>query len=161
MGDITIAWNPVLGYGDWTMFGADLLSGNDLATAVLVSICTDRLASSDFTPPPPGNTRDRRGWWGDTYSTSQIGSRLWQLERAIKSNSGLLLALAQDYTAEALQWLLDDGVVGSLNIVAQWQNLTFLALSITATMPNGTTQSFFFSWVWNQPATPQLAIYYA
>jgi len=149
MTDITIGWNNSTGTADWLMNGPDLQSGNDLATAIIVSLFTDRLASSDYVPPPPASPKDRRGWWADTYNSSLIGSRLWQLYRGVKTNSQTILLQAADYAAEALQWLIDDGVVGSFSIYAQWQNANFLAISVTANMPNSTSQTFRFAWAWN------------
>jgi phage gp46-like protein len=75
----------------------------------LISLMTDRRARGD--DPIPDGT-DPRGWWADAMDGQQIGSRLWLLERA--RNLPEVLRLAEDYIKEALQWLVDDGVAGSI-----------------------------------------------
>jgi phage gp46-like protein len=99
MSDISIAWSPALGRGDWVQLGTQLQSGNDLANAVMISLFTDRTANSDDIIPD--GTNDPRGWWGDDAAVP-IGSRLWLLSRAKQTTE--TLARAQDYIAEALQW---------------------------------------------------------
>src|SRR5260370_260114 len=107
MSDTTIIWNPALGYGDWDMDGAQLVAGDDLLTAVYISLFTDRVASPDDVIPD--GTQDPRGWWGDAGQDVLIGSRLWLLNRAKQTTE--TLNLAKDYITEALKWLIDDGVV--------------------------------------------------
>ena len=132
----------------------DLLSGNDLATSVLISLMTDRVAQAGYVPPQPSDGNPR-GWWGDAFLPPDIGplgSRLWQLRRAIK-NQGTLNA-AQDMAAEALQWMITRNVVASFNISAWWLNGTYLAMSIVANKPNGKSQTLpspggNYLWVWN------------
>ena len=104
MADISTIWNST--NGDWQLSGKSLASGKDLLTAVVISLFTDRQAEPDN--PISDGTDDLRGWWGDTGS-DRIGSRLWLLERSKRTQA--TLQLAQGYIAEALQWLIDDGVV--------------------------------------------------
>ncbi len=62
MTDITTIWDEEQSIGDWQSGQGDLLSGNDLETAILISLFTDRLARAD----DDFDGDDRRGWWGDT-----------------------------------------------------------------------------------------------
>ena len=145
MTDIRIFWTA--DRGDWTLTGGAIEMGDDLESAILISLFTDRLATTDF--KPTDGTNDRRGWWGDSYADAddvQIGSRLWQLERSKKLTS--TLNKAREYCAESLQWLIDDGVVSVFKIDAEWQNSTRLALRIAATRPDGSTRPFNFSFAW-------------
>ena len=145
--DIAIVWDQAKGRGDWAMAGADLQSGSDLQSAILVSLFTDRRAPPDYQGPAPWDG-NRRGCWVDTYNGFQLGSLLWTLNRSIKSTR--VLVLAKQYAADALAWLVETGVVLAFDINAQWVNRTMLGLSIRATMPSGPAQSFQFSWVWGQ-----------
>lgn len=119
MTDIRLVYNNKYGtqgygYADLQLIGPVFDTSNDLATAVTVSLFTDRLA--DPSDPLPQGEDDRRGWWGDSYADNAgdlIGSRLWLLFRT-KSDNRLPLR-AQGYILEALQWLIDDGVAGSVN----------------------------------------------
>jgi phage gp46-like protein len=142
MSDITTLWNVTR--GDWAQAGLALASGNDLATAILISLFTDRQVSEDETIPD--GTKDPRGWWGDD-GQYLIGSRLWLLERAKRTQD--TLTLAQSYIEEALQWLIDDGVVGSFDIFCEWTQQHMLGARITAIRPDGASQVLNFSWAWN------------
>lgn len=144
MNDISIAWSPTFGRGDWVQLGAQLQSGNDLATAVMISLFTDRTALSDDVIPD--GTNDPRGWWGDDSATP-IGSRLWLLGRAKQTTE--TLARAQDYIAEALQWLIDDGVVARFDIVTEWTRASQLGARIIAYEPSGAALMMNSASAWN------------
>ncbi|CAG9248590.1 putative Mu-like prophage FluMu protein gp46 [Burkholderia diffusa] len=146
MADITTVWQVPRLLGDWVLAGPSLLSGNDLHTAVLISLFTDRLAlPSD--PTPDG---DRRGWWGDDPLHS-IGSRLWLLER-VKGPLDVPQRV-RDYVAEALQWLLDDGVVARFDIDAQWITPNRVDLSVIANRRDGSRVAMKFPQVWTSSAS--------
>lgn len=128
MPDISTLWHTT--YGDWSLAGADLESGDDIVTAVLISLFTDRLAGPDDVLTD--GTNDRRGWWADS-SNNAIGSRLWLLTRA--KHTTATLGLAEAYIAEALQWLLDDGVASKIDIRAEWERTDALSAHITVHVP--------------------------
>lgn len=141
MADITISWSPADGRGDWTFVpGGDLDTGDDLATAILLSLFTDRPALKD--DAIPDGTTDRRGWWGD----QELGSRLWLLERAKQTTE--TLQRARDYIAEALQWLVEDGVVVRIEIETAWLRRSTLGARITAYRADGRTVALSYSWAW-------------
>lgn len=102
---------------DWAVANGDLLTDGGLDTAVAISLWTDRLANEDdVLPAGDGN---RRGWWGDAYlpplangQADYIGSRLWLLARSLQILQ--TAQRAQAYCQEALQWLVDDGVVAQV-----------------------------------------------
>jgi phage gp46-like protein len=98
-----------------------------LATAVLISLFTDGRALPDD-ELPLGQT-ERRGWVGDEF----MGAA--DTEAAPQSNDGwgslLWLVLtgkaapdvperARFYASQALAWMVRDGVVGRVDVVAQW-----------------------------------------
>ena len=144
MPDITTVWDVNDGRGDWKLNGAQLASGNDLATAVLISVFTDRQCLDDDTIPD--NTGDARGWWGDLEQTVPIGSRLWLLERAKETTE--TLQRASDYIKEALQWMIDDGVVAKFDVLTEWTRPGMLGAQITAHKQDGTTVAMQFDWAW-------------
>lgn len=143
MSDTTIIWQPSLGHGDWNLDGALLQTGNDLETAILISLFTDREANPDDVIPD--GTNDPRGWWGDA-GTYPIGSRLWLLDREKQTQA--TLGHAQDYVAEALQWLIDDKVVARFDILAEWTKAGELGIQIVAYMQDGSTKAMNYTWVW-------------
>lgn len=143
MADITISWDAAYNRGDWTMAGPVLTTGSDLQTAILISIFSDRMAQPDDVIPD--GTNDPRGWWAD--DEVPIGSRMWLLKRAKQTTQ--TLQRAYDYLAEALQWLIDDGVVGRFDINVQWVRAGMLGASITAYKPNGTQLTTGqYTWAW-------------
>lgn len=125
MSDISTLWNTTR--GDWTLAGADLASGNDVITGVLISLFTDRVAGVDDVIPD--GTADPRGWWGDD-ETHPVGSRLWLIDRAKKTQA--TLGLAQSYIQEALQWLIDDGVCSRVDVYVEWSANHTLGAQVTA-----------------------------
>ncbi|MFX1675214.1 phage GP46 family protein [Paraburkholderia sp. A2WS-5] len=153
-GLVTLASAPLLNallswtgsYITDTVSGGDLARGDDLETAVLVSIFTDRAANPDDVIPD--GTGDPRGWWGDIGEDKPIGSRLWLLDRSKQTQE--VLNNARDYINEALQWLIDDGVVASIDVQTQWVRDTFLGAWITLYQPTGTQISMTYAWAWQQ-----------
>ncbi|MBB3256855.1 phage gp46-like protein [Paraburkholderia bannensis] len=144
MADIAISWDSANSRGDWTMNGPVLATGNDIETAILISIFTDRMAQSGDVIPD--GTNDPRGWWAD--DDVPIGSRMWLLKRAKQTTQ--TLQLAYDYLAEALQWMVDDGVVGKFDITTQWVRRGMLGATIVAYSPTGTILSKGqYSWAWS------------
>ncbi|WP_227728715.1 phage GP46 family protein [Yersinia proxima] len=140
--DIKTVWEVDTLLGDWQTGGGGLLDGNDLETAILISLFTDRLARADDAI----DSDDRRGWWGDTGSEYPIGSRLWLLRREKLTTKVALKA--EDYAAEALAWLIDDGVVTAISANAQIIYPNRLNLLISYQQPAKTQASVKFSWVW-------------
>lgn len=122
----------------------DLQSGNDLETAILISLFTDREANPGDVIPD--GTGDARGWVGDQDQDYQIGSRLWLLSRAKQTLE--TLQRASDYIAEALQWLIDDGVVARFDITVEWTRPSMLGARIVAYSGDGAIVPMNFSWVW-------------
>ncbi len=149
MPDIAIAWDPLHFRGDWSVSAGDLaLDAGGLRSAVLLSLFTDRRASSDYVPPA-GDPPDRRGWWGDTYESALLGSRLWQLNRAKKTDSVALRNRAADYCREALQWLLDDGIAQSVTVNVTWLTPQTLAIAVAILKPLDAQPVLFrFDWAW-------------
>ncbi|CAP57509.1 phage GP46 family protein [Gluconacetobacter diazotrophicus] len=163
--DIAISWDPTTGTGDWSIVGGDLALGDDLTSAVMISIFTDRVAPAQpdttdvavgITAPsgPTGSAQDdRRGWWGDAFADVPIGSRLWELARAVKAGATAIPAEVKAVLAEALQWMVDDGVASSVVVDAWWDpaNRQAIAFSVTVTEATSSTPiTFRFSWSWQE-----------
>lgn len=145
MSDTTIFWNPATGFGDWALSGGQLAAGDDVQTAVLISLFTDRVANVD--DEIPDGSDDPGGWWGDAGHDVVIGSRLWLLRRAKQTVE--TLNLAKDYIAEALQWLIDDGVVGHFDITVEWTKPGMLGANVVAYKPTGGPSAMQFFWNWS------------
>jgi phage gp46-like protein len=122
------SWDDALWMADWVIEPPDLAHGHDLETAVIISLFTDGLAASDDVLPD--NTDDRRGWWGDTAPDPRdpIGSKLWLLSREKQTNDVRLRA--EEYTRNALAWMLTDGVADQINVAAAWVDLGRLEVTV-------------------------------
>lgn len=57
---------------------------------------------------------------------------------------------AQDYAAEALQWMIDDGVVADFDISADWINPNRLDLTVIANRADGSRVAMKFPQVWTR-----------
>lgn len=87
-----------------------------LSRAVISSLFSWRRARDDDSIP----AESRQGWWGDTFSPvsgDEWGSRLWLLTR--ENLTPDTLARAREYSLEALQWLIDDGVAARVEVDAE------------------------------------------
>lgn len=112
---------------DLSEFEAD-----ELAQAVLISLFSWRRSADDDGVAAPY----RQGWWGDSFSTAQIGSKLWLLQREKLTQEVILRA--QEYAKEALQWLIDDAVAESVDVVAEAGGAGRLDLSVVIAKPRDT-----------------------
>ena len=144
MSDTSTVWNSALQYGDWVLVGANLQTGNDVETAVLISLFTDRLANPDDTIPD--GTNDPRGWVGDLGQNVLIGSRLWLLGRSKLTPK--VAATAQSMAAEALQWMIDDSVVARFDIITEIVLPNQLDMQVVAYKQDGTKIAMDFTNAW-------------
>ncbi|MGN6589303.1 MAG: phage GP46 family protein [Sphingomicrobium sp.] len=148
MADIAISWDEANSRGDWTMNGSVLATGNDIETAILISVFSDRMAQPGDASSDgkfPDGTDDPRGWWAD--DEVPIGSRMWLLRRAKQTTE--TLQRAYDYLAESLQWMVDDGVVARFDISTQWVRKGMLGAVIAAYSPSGALLfKGRYAWAW-------------
>lgn len=145
MSDTTTVWDVRRSRGSWVLDGAALRTGSDLATGIVLSAFTDRVANPEDIIPD--GTGDPRGWWGDQGQAVPIGSRLWLLERAKQNDD--TLRRAYDYLTECLQWMLDDGVVAKFDILVEWTRTSMLGAQVVAYRKDGTNETTAFTWAWN------------
>jgi len=145
MSDIATTWLVETGVGDWSISGGALASGDDLGSAVLISLFTDRLSNDDDVPPDGSN--DRRGWWGDEGEDVPVGSRLWLLDRS-RLNADVANT-AQIYMEEALKWIVDDQVAAKVTVNTVIAGGSRLDAIVTVTQHDGTATQLKYNWVWS------------
>ena len=115
---------------DISDFGVD-----ELAAAVLISLFSWRKSVPDDGIKAP----NRQGWWGDTFAEvagDRIGSRLWLLQR--QKILPTTLRRAEAYAKEALQWLIDDAVVGRVDVTASREGVEGIVLQVVCYRPDDT-----------------------
>ncbi|WP_233869209.1 phage GP46 family protein [Paraburkholderia adhaesiva] len=121
MGDVRTVWYNPQQVADYVVENGLLGNDDGLVSAALISLFTDGRALDDDVIPdaPAGQTGDPRGWWADEYSSTAndaIGSRLWLNESA--KQLPIVLTQDQERAREALQWMLDDGLVSQIDVTA-------------------------------------------
>lgn len=179
MTDIALKFDTALGGYDLALssgsVGPDLATDDGMDTAIAISLFSDARARPDDRLPGSGSPGlddpgaaglARRGWWGDGLSDidgDRTGSRLWLLGR--EKMTPELLNRIRDYTTEALDWLVADGVARTVAVAADWIDWTagpgdrvmvggrvvragLVGLSVTVTRPDGTGGPRHFDHVW-------------
>lgn len=75
-------------------------------------------------------------WWADTT----LGSKLHELNR--EKDVSRVALLAQQYSEQALQPLLDDGRASAITVTTYRQQTGWLILHIVVEQPNGETETY-------------------
>lgn len=117
---------------------------HEIKTAVLRSLFTDRRAEDDDVLPDP--LGGARGWWGDAFLPSPMGSRLWLLGR--EKILPETLTRARDYAREALQWLVEAGVARSIEVDVLRVELDRLALVVAINRNGSPPARYRFELAW-------------
>jgi phage gp46-like protein len=137
--DIALDWNAAQAIADLAILQNDLKPEEGLRSAVLLSLFSNR-----YDPET-----DAGGWWGDlvpVVAGDLMGSRLWLLARAKRTPE--VLELAKNAAQEALQWLVDDLVASSVDVVAEFFTAQGLGLTVTISRPNDSPVRFRFGSAW-------------
>lgn len=132
---------------DLVLAGNDLKLDEGLNTAIIISLFSDRRARSD--DPLPSGDGDRRGWWADAYPViegDQIGSRLWLLSR--EKEIPETLRRAKEYAAEALAWLVSDGIAARVEVIPSVPRRGVLGLSVAVHKLDGNIENFQYEFLW-------------
>lgn len=138
--------------GDLALGDDGLATDDGLLGALLLSLYCDRRALPDDRLPSSGAAHaepglpDRRGWCGDALAEvegDRWGSRLWLLSREKQTEQTRLRG--EDYTREALAWLLEDGVATGLLVAAEWVRRGFLGIRVRVERPDGWKRDFQFT----------------
>lgn len=119
---------------------AELIEAEDtlanwLHSAVIMSLFTDARASADEQP----NLRQRRGYWGDIEldGDTSLGSKLWLHQRSKLTRQTVLQV--QETAQQALDWLVEDGHVAAVRVVAERQPPERLAFLVELTLLDNQT----------------------
>lgn len=168
MTDIATCWNTTAGVGDFTLSlaqqilwtdedgnsvvdelgkpvsavftpGSGLLVGDELLTAVLISLFTDAQADGDDLIPDGSD--DPRGWWA-----GGIGSKIWLRLRS--RATPLVLAQVKNDIEQALAWLIEDGVVTAIEVLTEWTRPRLLGARVVLRRSDGTRRALQFSRLW-------------
>lgn len=116
-----------------------------LYRAVEISLFSWRRAD----PDDEVDDEQRMGWWGDTFPAvdgDKLGSRLWLLRR--KTITPEVLRQAEAYAREALQWMIDDELVRTVEIQLTRPDRIRVDMVVTLTDDGGPLPPFDFEDIW-------------
>lgn len=116
-----------------------------LYRAVEISLFSWRRAE----PDDEVDDEQRMGWWGDSFPAvdgDKLGSRLWLLRR--KTITPEVLRQAEAYAREALQWMIDDELVRTVEIQLTRPDRTRVDMVVTLTDDGGPLPPFNFEDIW-------------
>ena len=114
-----IRFDMALAEADETSNVLGLRSKEHLHTAILIQLFTDRRIRDGMEHADPANPNPF-GWFGDSVDVrpdlgeTELGSHLWTLRRSILNDD--IVALAGDFTLEALQPIVDQGAVARFDV---------------------------------------------
>lgn len=149
MADIRTVFIDIEQGADFAIEALLLQEDEGLDTAVILSLFTDRRAEDDDIV----SGDDKRGTWIDSFSDvegDKFGSRLWLLESAKLLPE--TVNRVREYCAEALNWMVRDGVAKAVNVTAQITRhhpLGVIATQIEIVKPDGTTTRYKFEKLWS------------
>lgn len=133
---------------DLQFSGADLVLGDDLETAVVISLLTWARRAADDRDPTPGG--DLMGWWADSTlqeSGDFLGSKIW-LADGSKVTPDLLLQVNQ-WGKDALSWVVADKVADSVTVAAERSALDLNRVDVLVTLQKpGTAVDYRFELNW-------------
>lgn len=136
--------NLIDGMFDLKIEKGDVVRDDGLETAVIISLFTDRRVTEE---EKPYLANSKRGYWGDLFSEidgDKMGSRLWTLEREKRTTE--VLRRSEDYAREALQWMIEDGVVLSISANASYDENKFLIIDLEIRKPLGNESRYQVLW---------------
>jgi phage gp46-like protein len=129
---------------DLSVSNSALDSDESLKTAITVSLLSwARAQPGDVVP----DAEDLKGVWFDTYASvpgDRFGSRLWTLiGQPINSR---LLAQFDELVREALQWMIDDGIIQDLQIVIEVVGPEMVGAKVGVRRPRDTSLTWLDTW---------------
>jgi len=152
VGDLALVWSPERGNADLVIATSldDLAADDGLGTSLFLSLFTDRRAEDD--DRLPSDDGDRRGWWADEFAEvpgDRFGSRLWLLDRSVRTPD--VLPLAEQYVREAVAWLIADRVTERIDVSVSFQGAWMLH-RVEVYRPTGDPARYLFAQPWDAMA---------
>ena len=145
MADATLVYNSKVKAYDLAVASGDLLTGDDLKNAVLISLFSWARADEGETDA----SSPRYGWWGDLFADTPLGSKLYLLRRAKITPETLMRA--REYILDALSWMVRDGVAADVSADVSRSSFDLLRVDavVTITRPDNATESVRFTDLWS------------
>lgn len=113
MSDLLLVFDGSFREYDCKVINGELALGNDLESAVIISLFTWARAKPEEVP----EGTPRYGWFGDkidSENTDSTGSKLYLLKREKITED--TVSRAKEYIQDALAWLIDDGIASEISV---------------------------------------------
>ncbi len=149
MGELSFKFDKDKNFADIQIVGGDFLLGDDLETAIGLSLFTDRRATSaEIKEFQSGITdrQSRRGYWANTFRSIDQGSGLWLLSRSKRQE--ITRSRAEALALESLQWILSDDIAEAVDVVATLSGASGLDIQVRILKPSGEDLNFKYQFVW-------------
>ncbi len=143
--------------GDLVVDGLDLARDDGLETSVIISLFSDRRATTEQIPVELPQD-DRRGYWGDVRQAvegDQTGSLLWLLAR--EKQLPATLARAEQYCREALAWMVEDKIATSVEVSAEYAAQGWMLIEVDIYRPDGSAVAYRYNYEWAAQAAKRAA----
>ena len=135
--------NTDAGYHDFSLDDTGQIVVEDFwDTAILYSIFGEKRADDSEMPVP----ERQRGWIGNENTDFENGSKIWLYYQARVNNT--TINGLQNEAANALQWLVDDGIAVSIDAPIITASGTSVSLEITIRRSNSSVINRSFV-LWN------------
>lgn len=147
--DLKLAKDDDTGLQDVSLTNGDFTYVDSFDTSITVSLLGDERADKSEVP----TAEFRRGWWGNQFNddiTFQLGSKLWLLKQARKTQATLNLAI--NAAQNALQWLVTDGHAENVRVAGEFTT-NGIGLTITIERDQARTETKYYDLWQNSGAT--------
>jgi len=148
-GDIKLIFDAEEQYAEFVLADRDVERDSGFETAVLLTLLTDKRAEAG--DPLPDDSGYKGGWWGDSLPVVpdyEMGTKLWLLQRSKTLTE--IPAIAKEYLADGFKWMVEDGIIKSVDITVERRRDLKDTLYITLSFmkPEGTTifYKFYYNW---------------
>ena len=145
--DIKIFYNPITHgeFGDVEIDAGDFVLDGGLETPVLISLFSDMRVDKK-----ESFDNSTRGFWAEKLIGFNLGSKIWLLDRS-KINQNKTLRRLEQYTKDALKWMVDDGIYSRVETAAlkSKTRINTIELYIAAYKPDDLPDKFKYAIQWN------------
>ena len=131
------------GIYDLVIDGADFASAEGFETAIATSLFTDARAPAVQVQ----EAQDRRGWVGNILyldNGREIGGLLWILDQARITED--TLNFAKSFAMACLQWMTDDSVARSVQVIVEKANTRTINIYTNITTVDNTVLRYVTLW---------------
>jgi len=148
MPDVSYIFDKFKNFSDIKIVDGDIFLGDELQTAIEFSAFSN--ARTDVSPEDgvQDSISKLQGWWADSLEDEPLGSEAW-IYRRTKIVNETLNGLKEKWGA-GVQWLIDDGVVASIDITVVKSSKIAIASNFRIIKPDTTLQNFSYEFAWEE-----------